>query len=62
MFLFVLISWRSWILRILDPRFVFHHGIVEILHLHFCSCGGTLEILDPNFLFGREIQQILDPD
>ena len=41
-------SWRSLVLRILDPNFVFHRGI--------------LEILDPKFLLCREILEILDPD
>ena len=41
-------SWGSWILRIMDPKFLFHRGILEILY--------------PKFLFGCEILESLDPD
>ena len=47
---------------ILDPKFLVHRGILEILDIDICYCSGILEILDPKFLFFRGILQILDPD
>ena len=55
-------SWRSWILGILDPKFLLHCGILETLDLGFCIWSGILEILDLNFLFCHEILWILNPD
>ena len=55
-------SWESWTMRILDPNFLHHRGILEILDLDFCFSSWILGILDPKFLFGREIMEIVDPD
>ena len=40
-------SWGSWILRILDPNFLFHRGILEILDLDFLFLQWDPE--DPGF-------------
>ena len=72
----VLRSQGSWILRILDPKFLFRSGILEIPdpNFLFCReileildltkwfCRGILQILDLDILFCRQILQILDPD
>ena len=53
--------WGSWISRILDPKFSFHRGILEILIFDFWIWSGILEILDLKFLFCHETLEILDP-
>ena len=55
-------SWVYWISRILDPKFLFHRGILEILELDFWGRKWIPDIRDPKFLFCREILEILDPD
>ena len=51
------------ILGILDPKFLFHHGVLEILYLFFFwLLKWDPRVLDPKFLFCREILGILDPD
>ena len=51
-------------MRILDPGFLFHRGILEILDVHFLFL--QWDPGDPGsyslFFFGREILEILDPD
>ena len=68
----VLRSWGSWILRILEPNFLFHREILDlgdpgswILRSWipiFYQFIGILDILDPKSLFCCEILEILDPD
>ena len=56
--LFFLEIFGSWILRILDPKFSFYRGILEIQDLDFLLLRWDAGGPGSNFLYSREILEI----